>query len=75
MTAGGQKQPRVQLAPDEYHDLWMQVLKRDGWRCQGCGVLTGLQVHHIKPRSSLGDDAETNLITLCVNCHRDCHLS
>jgi len=68
-----QKHPRMRLAPDAYRKLWLQVLERDGWRCQVCGVLTGLQVHHIKPRSSLGDDDETNLITLCASCHRNCH--
>jgi 5-methylcytosine-specific restriction endonuclease McrA len=73
MTRMREKRPRTQLEPDAYRELWMQVLKRDGWRCQGCGALTGLQVHHMKPRSSLGDDAETNLITLCVNCHLNIH--
>ena len=75
MTRMRQKQPRRQLAQDAYRELWMKVLKRDGWRCQGCGVLTNLQVHHVKPRSSLGDDAETNLITLFVNCHQNIHRS
>ncbi len=32
-----------------------------------------LQVHHIKWRSQLGDDANENLITLCVTCHRHIH--
>jgi 5-methylcytosine-specific restriction endonuclease McrA len=73
MTRMRKKQPRVQLSRDAYRELWIQVLKRDSWRCQGCGKLTSLQVHHIKPRSSLGDDTETNLITLCVNCHQNVH--
>ena len=50
-----------------------QVLQRDGWRCQNCGSLTNLQVHHLKFRSRLGDDAESNLITLCASCHRAIH--
>ncbi|MHB8541717.1 MAG: HNH endonuclease [Candidatus Acidiferrales bacterium] len=33
-----------------------------------------LHVHHIDPRSRLGDDALENLITLCACCHRDVHL-
>ncbi len=37
----------------------------DGWRCQYCGSRKGVQVHHISPRSQLGNDAEYNLITLC----------
>ena len=27
--------------------LWRRVLERDGWRCQGCGLLRQLEVHHI----------------------------
>jgi 5-methylcytosine-specific restriction endonuclease McrA len=73
MTLARQKHPRVKLASDAYRALWTQVLRRDGWRCQQCGVLKNLQVHHIKPRSSMGDDTETNLITLCANCHREIH--
>jgi 5-methylcytosine-specific restriction endonuclease McrA len=74
MTATRQKHPRMKLAPRAYGKLWMQVLRRDGWRCQRCGVLKGLQVHHITPRSRLGDDSETNLITLCVDCHQEIHM-
>jgi len=49
------------------------VLKRDGWRCQQCGTLRNLDVHHMRWRSALGDDAEANLITLCRNCHQLLH--
>lgn len=35
--------------------------------------MKNLQVHHIKRRSQLGDDAMGNLITLCSNCHRQHH--
>ncbi len=73
MTRTREKQPRVRLAPEAYRELWLQVLKRDGWRCQRCGSFINLHVHHKNPRSRLGDDTERNLITLCTNCHRDCH--
>jgi 5-methylcytosine-specific restriction endonuclease McrA len=49
------------------------VLERDGWRCQQCGSLRNLDVHHMRRRSALGDDAETNLITLCRDCHQILH--
>jgi 5-methylcytosine-specific restriction endonuclease McrA len=67
------KRPRVRLNPASYRKLWGQVLERDGWRCQNCGSLTNLQVHHINSRGQLGDDTELNLITLCAGCHRKIH--
>ncbi len=73
MTRTREKQPRVRLAPEAYRELWLQVLKRDGWRCQGCGRTENLQVHHIEPRSRLGDDTAENLIALCVLCHQKTH--
>jgi len=51
-----------------------QCKERDGWRCQACGSLRGLEVHHIQRRSRLGDDVEANLITLCSDCHRAIHM-
>ena len=67
------KQPRIQLDTDAYEELYQQVLRRDGWRCQACGSRTNLQVHHIQLRSQSGDDAEENLITLCSACHEQIH--
>jgi hypothetical protein len=32
-----------------------------------------LQVHHLEFRSRCGNDDESNLITLCVDCHRQAH--
>jgi 5-methylcytosine-specific restriction endonuclease McrA len=68
------KQPRLRLEPDAYRQLTRGVLARDGWRCQDCGRSQNLQVHHIRPRSRLGDDTEENLITLCAKCHGARHL-
>jgi ATP-dependent DNA helicase RecQ len=68
-----QKQPRLRLSPEEYTKLRIRVLERDGWRCQECGSMEGLEVHHIKRRSQLGGDMIRNLITLCVGCHGKCH--
>ena len=67
------KHPRVQMDPEAYQKLCLEVLKRDGWRCQQCGSQTNLQVHHIHSRSQGGDDLETNLITLCSECHIAVH--
>jgi 5-methylcytosine-specific restriction endonuclease McrA len=67
------KRPRLRLEADAYRQLSRQVLARDGWRCQDCGTARELQVHHIRSRGQLGDDAEENLITLCAGCHRARH--
>jgi len=67
------KRPRLRLDPEDYTRLRKQVLERDGWRCQECGSMRQLQVHHMKPRSQLGGDVMGNLITLCVICHRRAH--
>ena len=67
------RRPRLRLDRKNYHRLWRIVLERDGWRCQICGSAENLQVHHIVPRSRLGGDIETNLITLCVKCHATQH--
>jgi 5-methylcytosine-specific restriction endonuclease McrA len=68
-----QRKPRLQLNPDSYRKLRIDVLERDGWRCQNCGTSECLQVHHIRSRSALGDDAAENLITLCADCHYQSH--
>jgi 5-methylcytosine-specific restriction endonuclease McrA len=68
-----QKRPRIRAMPKQYAKLRREVLERDSWRCQKCGSLRNLDVHHVRRRSTLGDDAEANLITLCRNCHQMLH--
>jgi 5-methylcytosine-specific restriction endonuclease McrA len=67
------KRRRIRLQPDSYIRLCRQVLERDNWRCQNCGVASELQIHHIQFRSHLGDDREENLVTLCAACHKELH--
>ena len=55
---------------DAYRQLVGKVLAREGWRCQDCGTAQDLQVHHLRSRSQLGNDAEENLIALCAGCYR-----
>ena len=69
----GPKHPRVRLDPEPYEQLRHQVLCRDGWRCQACGMRSNLEVHHKQPRSHAGDDSESNMITLCATCHAGAH--
>jgi 5-methylcytosine-specific restriction endonuclease McrA len=68
-----QKNPRLKLNAEEYTLLRKAVLQRDAWRCQECGSMGQLEVHHLIKRSQLGNDSMDNLITLCAHCHRDCH--
>src|SRR5437870_6320045 len=67
------KQAPIRLQEENYRELRKQVLRRDGWRCQVCGSMTNLEVHHKQFRSHSGEDDEQNLITLCFNCHSSAH--
>jgi 5-methylcytosine-specific restriction endonuclease McrA len=62
------------LDPLSYESLRRQILHRDSWRCQSCGTMSSLQVHHMEFRSHSGADSEENLITLCAACHATVHL-
>jgi 5-methylcytosine-specific restriction endonuclease McrA len=61
------------LDPLSYESLRQQILRRDGWRCQSCGTMTNLEVHHQEFRSHSGSDSEDNLIALCAACHARVH--
>jgi len=67
------KRPPVRLDAKAYRELCKAVLERDGWRCQSCGSLSALEVHHQRFRSHQGADAKHNLITLRCKCHREIH--
>jgi ATP-dependent DNA helicase RecQ len=67
------KSTSLRLDPLSYESLRQQVLRRDGWRCQSCGSMSNLEVHHRQYRSHSGPDTEENLITLCNACHSSIH--
>ena len=67
------KVKRIKLGKQIYRRLMKQVLERDGWRCQKCGSLENLQVHHKTKRSQQGSDSLENLETLCARCHMENH--
>jgi len=64
---------RLRLDPVSYETLRQQVLRRDGWKCQLCGTMSNLEVHHKQFRSHSGDDSEENLIAVCAACHAALH--
>jgi len=41
------KSNRIRLGPIEYHQLCQRILERDHWRCQNCGSMANLHVHHL----------------------------
>lgn len=50
----------------------IDVLSRDGYKCDQCGRTkgeTGLHIQHITPESHGGTDEMDNLITLCKDCN------
>jgi len=67
------KAARLRLDPLPYESLRQPVLRRDGYRCQSCGTMSNLEVHHREFRSHSGSDSEDNLITLCTTCHARAH--
>ena len=73
MNSIGSKPLPLRLDPASYETLRQQILRRDGWRCQSCGTMANLEVHHKEFRSQSGDDSEENLITLCTACHHEIH--
>jgi len=73
MSSAEPKLKRLRLDPVDYEALRRQILCRDAWRCQSCGTMANLEVHHKKFRSHSGDDSEENLITLCRACHGATH--
>jgi 5-methylcytosine-specific restriction endonuclease McrA len=73
MSSRGPKLIRLRLDSEKYENLRQRVLLRDGWRCQFCGSMSHLEVHHKQFRSHSGHDSEENLITLCTQCHTDLH--
>ncbi len=58
----------------QWTKLRSQVMRRDSWFCQMClksGRFTKAScVDHIRPKSRGGDDALSNLQSLCDSCHR-----
>eukprot|EP00899_Mesostigma_viride_P020561 jgi/Mesvir1/28506/Mv06275-RA.1 len=45
------------------------VLRRDGYTCQYCGVQKDLTIDHLIPQSKGGDWSWENLVTACARCN------
>ena len=45
------------------------ILRRDNFRCQYCGVRESLTVDHVVPKSRGGQDTWKNLVAACTGCN------
>lgn len=80
-TAIGKRNPRWKggvshtylkhFAEREWNKIRKRCYKRDGYRCQACGIFNVvLHAHHIIPWRISHDDDLKNLITVCGKCHK-----
>ncbi|WP_180040470.1 HNH endonuclease [Acinetobacter sp. YH12218] len=54
-----------------WRKLRLEVLLRDKYTCQHCGLVSiSLEVDHTIPLFLGGTDAMSNLKSLCVDCHK-----
>lgn len=57
----------------QWRELRRRVLKRDGGLCRVCKHRRACEAHHLLYRSLGGKDEARNLISVCMECHRDIH--
>jgi len=63
----------IRLSPYKYKKLQQEVVIRDNFTCQDCGIYTENPPHHKILKSRGGDDTAENLILLCQKCHAQKH--
>lgn len=62
---------KKRITSTRWERLRREIIKRDGGRCQMCGVFPArIEVHHIIPWRISKDDSPENLMTICPPCHR-----
>ena len=47
--------------------------KRSATRCEWCGKVRPIDIHHLLSRGAGGSDVDENLASLCRVCHSDVH--
>ncbi len=60
------------LRSEQWQQLRLKVLKRDGFRCQGCLAARATQVHH-RSYGNVRREFCFELISLCDACHARLH--
>lgn len=75
-----QEQYQLLLQMPEWKEKRLQIIKRDGYRCQWCNTTNNLQVHHkwyCKTKNGLRrnpwDYDDNVFMTLCDHCHKRYH--
>ena len=64
------------LASEQWSDLRLKIMYRDGFKCKKCNTRESLQVHHKDYRFLYAKNYETDfkvLITVCKDCHQKIH--
>jgi len=75
-NGGCSPERQSKYARSAWKELAKSILKRDNYTCQQCGNTKGnYNVHHIKEWSRFPKlrFEPTNLITLCIKCHKKEH--
>ena len=67
MNSIGPKSVPLKLGAVAYERLRQKVLRRDGWRCQSCGAMSNLEVHHRQFRSHSGMISKKTLLRSARN--------
>ena len=61
------------LKSERWQELRRLIFKRCHSVCEGCGVATATQVHHLTYVRALGDEMLFDLVGLCDRCHAKVH--
>lgn len=60
--------------PPNWAHISKSIKERDGWACRNCGSDGPvLHTHHVVPLLRGGSNSDSNLITLCEQCHCKVH--
>jgi hypothetical protein len=63
---------RAYLNTPEWKRKRLVKLEQANNRCQKCGSVASLQVHHLT-YARFGEEWDSDLIVVCDSCHRQCH--
>ena len=59
-----------------HSELWRsrasEMIRKAGYRCQQCGSIGRLQVHH-NAYNRLGAELDSDLLVVCEKCHKNLH--
>lgn len=71
LRRGEKRRPRIRANRQE----WNRIAAVKSKACRICNSDSPLvELHHLIPRSQLGDDVPDNIVSLCGDCHRGVHL-